>query len=168
MVEISTGSLPEPPGGLAFGEVGLRFERMVPADPRRGFVPGYHFRMVTRAGEVGHINFRIGDTDHIRLYAGHIGYEVQEAFRGHRYAYQACLALAPLVRAIYTSVIITADPDNYPSLRTIQRLGAVFINEVPVPKTDPNYERGSRTKRRFQWTPPEVAYQRPLAEGVEQ
>ncbi len=146
--------LPHPPADLAFGDVRLHFERLAAADLKRGFVPCYNFRILAGPADVGHVNLRIGDNDHIRLYAGHIGYEVLEPYRGHRYAYQACLALAPFVRTFYPSVIITADPDNYPSLRTIARLGAVFINEVPVPKHDPNFGRGSRAKRRFRWTPP--------------
>lgn len=150
---LRTESLPEPPADLAFGDVCLRFERLAAADLKRGFVPCYSFRILAGRNEVGHINLRIGDNEHIRLYAGHIGYEVLEAFRGHRYAYQACLALAPFVREFYDSVIITADPDNHPSLRTIQRLGAEFINEIPVPRNDPNFGRGSRAKRRFRWTP---------------
>ena len=150
----STETFPNPPANLGYGDVRLRFDRLAAADVRRGFVPCYSFRIIAGSYEVGHVNLRIGDTDHIQLYAGHIGYEVLEPFRGHRYAYQACLALAPFVRSFYPSVIITADPDNQASLRTIQRLGAVFINEVPVPRTDPNFARGSRAKRRFEWTPP--------------
>jgi len=148
------GEFPQPPPDLTFGDVRLRFDRLAEADIKRGFVPCYHFRIFADGAEVGHVNFRIGDNEHIRLYAGHIGYEVLERFRGHGYAYKACLALAPFVRTFYQSVIITADPDNNPSLRTIQRLGAEFINEVPVPRNDPNF-RGSRAKRRFQWSLPE-------------
>jgi tagatose 1,6-diphosphate aldolase len=138
---------------LAFGSVSLRLVRIVPPDADRGFVPYYQFSIHASVPDVGHINLRVGDTDHIRLYAGHIGYAVLEPFRGHRYAFQACRALAPLVRSLYSSVIITADLDNHPSLRTIERLGATFINEVPVPPDEPHYQRGSRSKRRYQWTP---------------
>ena len=149
----STSSLPSPPKNLCFGDVQLRFDRLASADLKRGFVPCYNFRIVAGTNEVGHVNLRIGDTAHIRLYAGHLGYEVLERFRGHRYAYQACLALAPFVRMFYDSVIITADPDNHASLRTIERLGAVFINEVAVPRNDPNFSRRSSAKRRFEWSP---------------
>jgi predicted acetyltransferase len=66
---------------------------------------------------------------------------------------QACHAIAPFVRSIYRSVTITCDPDNLASRRTIERLGAKFVDEVAVPPHDPHYQRGSRIKRRYRWTP---------------
>ncbi|MDB6151747.1 MAG: GCN5-related N-acetyltransferase [Chthoniobacteraceae bacterium] len=119
-----------------------------------GLVPFYQFRIqVGGMFDVGKLNFRVGGTEHVRLYVGHIGYEVLEPFRGHGYAEQACRAAAPLVRLIYRSVIITSDPDNYASLSTIERLGAVFLEEVSVPPRDSQYLAGSRRKRRYRWTP---------------
>src|SRR5215470_11046690 len=51
-------------------------------------VPTYFFRMVhARSGEeLGDINLRVSSTPHIKLYAGHLGFFVREANRGHRYA----------------------------------------------------------------------------------
>jgi predicted acetyltransferase len=151
---IALGRFPTPPDVLQSGAVKLRFVRIVSGEPARGFVPAYHFRIFAVAGdEVGHINFRLGDTAHVRLCAGHIGFEILEPFRGHRYALQACQTVAPFVRTFYENVLITCDPDNHPSRRTIERLGAVFMDEVPVPPDDPHYQRGSRSKRRYRWTP---------------
>lgn len=87
------------------------------------------------------------------MIVGHIGYAVLEAYRGHRYAYQACRAIAPFVRNFYHQVIITCDPDNLASVKTIERLGAQFINLVPIPPGDPQYLQGSRYKNRYLWTP---------------
>lgn len=146
--------LPMPPDGLAFGEVSLYFDRLVPADLEQGFAPYYHFRILTPDGwDAGHVNLRVGDSDHINLYAGHIGYSVHELYRGFGYARQGCLAAASFIRTIYPSVIITTDPDNAASLRTIEKLGAVFLEEIPVPPHDPQYRGGSRRKRRFRWVP---------------
>jgi tagatose 1,6-diphosphate aldolase len=50
-------------------------------------------------------------------------------------------------------VTITCDPDNLASIRTIERLGASFADEVPVPPHDPHFQRGSRSKRRYRWIP---------------
>jgi tagatose 1,6-diphosphate aldolase len=139
---------------LAFDQVRLRFVQITPSDAPRGLVPFYHFRIITPDNQdAGHINFKVGDTDHVRLCVGHIGFAVNEAFRGRGLAYQACRAIAPFVRSIYTTAIITADPDNHASIRTIERLGASFVDEVPVPKHDPQYQRGSRRKKRYNWTP---------------
>jgi predicted acetyltransferase len=147
-------SLLNPPETLSSGDVLLRFVRVMPGEPSRGFVPFYNFRILAADGsDVGHINFRVGDTEHIRVSAGHIGYEILEPFRGHGYALQACRAIAPFVRSLYSAVTITCDPDNHASRRTIERLGASFIDEVSVPPNDPHYQRGSRLKRRYTWTP---------------
>lgn len=142
------------PANLSSERVSLHLIQIVPGDPDHGFVPYYKFSIqAADSFEVGHISFRIGDNEHVRFCSGHIGYGVHEPNRGHGYAYQACQAIAPFVRSIYPSVIITADPDNHASIRTIERLGAVFIDEVPVPPYDPHYKKGSRSKRRYQWTP---------------
>ena len=146
--------LPVPPEALSFGEVTLRFVSVEPGEPSRGFVPYYHFRIVAADGtDVGHINYRVGDTEHVRVCAGHIGFEVAEPFRRQGIALKACRAIAPFVRLIHRSVIITCDPDNLASKRTIERLGADFMDEVAVPPQDPHYQRGSRRKLRYNWTP---------------
>ena len=143
-----------PPDILSFGQVRLHFVRVIPGEPSRDFVPAYHFRILVADGsDVGHINFRVGDTEHVRVCAGHIGFEVGEQFRGHGYAFEACRAIAPFVRSIYEAVTITCDPDNVASVRTIERLGAKFTDEVSVPAHDPHYQRGSRRKRRYRWAP---------------
>jgi RimJ/RimL family protein N-acetyltransferase len=146
-------ALPLPPAILSFGQVRLRFVQIVPGNPSRGFVPAYHFRILNAAGaDAGHINFRMCGTEHVRVCAGHIGFEILEAARGHGYAFEACRALAPFVRSFYDSVTITCNPDNVASIRTIERLGARFMDEVPVPPHDPHFKH-SRSKKRYQWTP---------------
>ena len=146
-------TLPEAPRYLFYGAAILRFSHVGAGAPERGLVPYYHYRIFVGELDAGHINLRVGDTQHVRLCAGHIGYGISESFRGHGYAYQACRALAPLVRAISPEVIITTDPDNYASVRTIERLGAVFLDEMAVPEDDPHFAQGSRVKRRYQWSP---------------
>ncbi len=144
----------QPPKTLASGEVRLKFVAVLPGDAARGLVPAYYFTILNAHGaEAGHISFRVGDTDHVRLFAGHIGYEVLKPFRGRGFALLACQAIAPFVRQFYQEIIITADPDNAASLKTIQRLGAVFIDQVPVSPDDPHYQRGSRIKARYRWKP---------------
>ena len=143
-----------PPADLSHGGVQLRFVKVVPGEPKRGFVPYYHFRILAPDGpDVGHINFRVGDTEHVRICAGHVGFEVIESHRGHGYALRACQAIAPFVASVYDAVIITCDPDNLASQRTIERLGACLVDEVDVPPHDPHYQRGSRRKRRYRWEP---------------
>lgn len=146
--------LPDPPTILAAGDVTLRLDRIVPGDTERNFVPYYHFRILNARGvDVGHINFRVGDTDHVRLFAGHVGFAVEGTHRGHGYARQACLAIAPLIQMFYAVIVLTCNPDNLASRRTIECLGAEFLEEVQVPPHEPMYENGARVKRRYSWTP---------------
>lgn len=60
-------------------------------------------------------------------YFGHIGYHVDPPWRGHHYAARACALLAPLIAvAGKSSVVITADPDNFASRRTCERWAACW------------------------------------------
>ena len=146
--------LPPAPESLTHGRVKIVFDTMTEGDEERGFVPGYRFRIIDdQDTDVGHLSFRVGDTEHVRLAAGHIGYEVAEAHRGHGYAVDACLAIAPWVSEVSETVLITVDPDNFPSIRTVERIGATFLDEVDVPVGDPHYLRGSYRKRRYHWNP---------------
>ncbi|MGJ8657911.1 MAG: GNAT family N-acetyltransferase [Akkermansiaceae bacterium] len=147
---------PPAPECMSYGKVKLFFDRLTEGDIARGFVPGYHFKILNGDSvEVGHFNYRIGDTEHVRCAAGHIGYEILEQYRGHGYAGDACLAAAQWIAEVSEKVsqetLVTTDPDNIASIRTIERIGATFIDEVAVPEGDPHFLRGSYSKRRYRW-----------------
>ena len=136
------------------GPISLVFERTVDVEPGGELVPFYHFGIKdVRGTRVGHLNFRIGDTNHIRQCAGHIGYEVFPGYRGNSYAYIACNAIRPFVQVFYDRVILTSDPQNPSSIRTIEKLNARFLDELTVPRHDHSYKSGSRRKRRYEWEP---------------
>ena len=140
------------PNSLASGPITLSFDGVVTPDSHDELVPYYHFKIRdTEGSDVGHINLRVGDTRHVTLFAGHIGFQIDKAHRGRSYALHACLALAPLIRKHYTEVILTADPNNEASLRVLEKLGATFIEELEVPADDPSYASGARRKRRYRW-----------------
>ena len=127
-----------------------------PADPQRGIVPAYHFwmRLKPQAGAeieiAGGIGLRIGNTPHIVLYAGHIGYHVYPPARGRHLARRATALLLPLARRHgITDLWITTNPDNIPSRRTCEGLGATLVETVAVPPDDPLYARGERHKCRY-------------------
>lgn len=143
-----------PPSELSHKDISLEFGGVLPGNPDRGFVPSYHFRILNHEQrDVGHLNVRVGNTDHIRLAAGHIGFEIHPDHRGHHYALKACLAIGPWASGILDEILITTDPDNAASIRTIELLGATFMGLVDVPKNDPHYQRGSFQKRVYQWMP---------------
>ena len=46
-------------------------------------------------------------------------------------------------------VVITCNPDNLPSIRTCERLGAQFQGNVPLPPTTDMAIRGEKSKNRY-------------------
>lgn len=99
-------------------------------------VPTYSFRMLSRHSELelGQINLRIGSTPHLQRYAGHIGYGVHHAHRGHHYAARSVTLLLPLARHhSIDPVWITCDPENTASRRSLEIAGAEFVDVVDVP-----------------------------------
>ncbi len=144
--------LPPPPQALHEEGVALRFSKIV-SPKSRGLAPYYHFRILAGPKDVGHINLRVGDSEHVRLVVGHVGFGVRKHHRGHRYALLACRALGPFARTVAPEVILTCDPGNHASRCTLERLVGGKGGEVSVPRHDPHYRRGARTKLRFRWVP---------------
>lgn len=132
--------------------VTLHFDSIKPVDVEKGYVPYYHFRVIDNTGNnVGHINFRIGNTNHVLFCAGHIGYEIKDMFRGHSYAYHACITIAPFVRSFYPSVVLTCNPDNLASKITIEKLHCKFLGEHQLDENEQAYKNGERTRNRYLW-----------------
>lgn len=102
----------------------------------------------------GQISLRVGETNNIVQYAGHIGYGIDEPHRGHHRAAKACLAIRPLVRQHYLRLIITTNPHNQASQRTLDRIDAKHVNTVDVDENSPTFIiEGSRQKMRYVWEP---------------
>ena len=127
-----------------------------PGDWRKGHPPAYHFWMrVVRPSSAdpaiaGGISLRIGDTPDLRRYVGHVGYNVYPFARGQHLAERSTRLLLPLARRHGLSHLwITANPDNGPSRRTCQRLGAVYVDTVDVPAGHDLHARGERQKCRY-------------------
>lgn len=145
--------LPPPAMALHAEGVALHFSKVV-VPLNRGQAPYYHFRILAGTRDVGHINLRIGESEHVLQIVGHVGYGIRKRHRGKHYALLACLALAPFARTIGPEIIITCAPENHASRRTIERLvGGRRGETVSVPPADPHYRRGARTKLRFRWIP---------------
>src|SRR3954447_18122987 len=148
------------PGRLVGGNLELRLIERIPADHARGFAPAYRFAMVGSASGVvmGNISLRVGHTEHLVLYRGHIGFGVDEPFRGSRLVLRSCRLLAGLVR--YHSLVpvwLTCDEGNVASQRTLEALGAELVEIRTMPADYPYaeyYPPESRTKRRYRWMPP--------------
>jgi len=135
-------------------EVDVIIDRLAGAQPDRMWLPAYICRIVKTGQDdrVGAISVRLGYTEEIVKYGGHIGYGIDLAHRGRRYALKAC----QLVREIFIAhgmdvVWITCNPDNWASRRTCERLGCQLVDIVDLPKHIDMYQDGERQKCRYRW-----------------
>ncbi len=116
------------------GTVDLVPLRVPPADPFLAFGHEKIWR-ITLTGErreIGQISYRDGESRCV-FYYGHIGYHIDEPFRGHHYAGRACrLIEEEIYRSGKSTVIITCDPDNIPSRKTCESLGCLYEGTVHV------------------------------------
>ena len=115
--------------------VTLELFEFIEASDKPYFTPYYIYLIMANGQEVGRLVFRLG-SDEEHYFDGHIGYGIEKQYRGHNYAYQACMALKPLiVEAGYDHVLITCDPDNRASQAIIKHLGATLIDVKEVPSS---------------------------------
>jgi predicted acetyltransferase len=130
--------------------LGLELDSVSPHPVHK--VPTYFFHMRDlRSGvETGRINLRVGSGPHIERYAGHIGYFVEPAYRGHGYASRALRLLMTVARELAIDTLwVTCDPDNIASRRACERAGAVFVEIVDVPLECVIYQSGHPQKCRY-------------------
>lgn len=140
------------PGELIDGDLQLVLEKTNPANPAKGFAPEYRFKMALTGQEkkIGGINLRIGNTERLVKYSGHIGYGVEPEHRGHHYAARSVRLLLPLARQHGMETLwITCNPDNIASRRTCELAGAEFIEIVDLPEDTDMYQKGARQKCRY-------------------
>jgi tagatose 1,6-diphosphate aldolase len=140
------------PGELRDDDIILQLVATQPADPMKGWVPYYVFHILSastgrRAGE---IHLRVGDTEHMRLYGGHVAYGIRPEYRGNHFAGRALRLLIPLARRHGLSELwITCNPENAASRRTCEFAGAELIEIVELPPHVDMYREGERHKCRY-------------------
>jgi predicted acetyltransferase len=129
------------------GDLRLVLAERTPAGNSPWGVPAYSFRMQACDGDyLGRIRLRVGWSEDVIRYAGHVGYTVEPAHLGHRYAERACRLIIPLAkRHRMSSLWITCQPDNRASRRTLERLGAACVGVIDVP---PEYPLDAGAERR--------------------
>jgi predicted acetyltransferase len=129
-------------------------DREIPPDNKRGYVPAYEFtvRLPVIHTPVGRINLRIGNTEHVIKYGGHIGYGIEEKYRDHHYAVKACRLIKQVALDHGLDTLwITCNPDNYPSRRTLEILGCKLVEIIDLPEDLDMYKRGERQVCRYRW-----------------
>lgn len=135
---------------LADDVLRLRFLRLDLHPVHR--VPTYYFELVSvlTNEKAGSINVRNATSRHIDFYAGHLGYAVDAAWRGRRYAARAVRLLLPLLRRLEMQTLwITCDPENVASRRTAELAGAEWIETVDVPDDCIIFKAGHPRKCRY-------------------
>lgn len=98
---------------------------------------------------IGNCDIRLGNSNEL-YYAGNIGYSIRENYRGNNYAYYASLILIDIGKKYgLNKLYITCSPDNIASFKTIEKLGATFIERCDVPSNHWLYRRGEKVKDIF-------------------
>ena len=113
-----------------------------------GFVPYTIISIIVNNEEVGRMVLREGNDKDVYL-EGHISYHIDEEYRGHYFAYKACLLLKEYIDKEY--VLITCSPDNIASKKTIERLNAEYIETIQIPKNQRKYYPNETHKCIYRW-----------------
>ena len=140
------------PGRLVDHDLTLILTEKRPGNPVLDYAPAYRFKMMLAGQnvEMGAIDLRISNSHHIVMYAGHIGYSVYPAYRGHHYAARSVLLLLPLALSHDLNPLwITCNPDNYASRRSCELAGFELVEIVDLPPNTDMYLEGERQKCRY-------------------
>ena len=133
-----------PADGLADSEIYLEIEKCL----IQGDIPLYVMRVVRKDDRVvvGQITLQVAPAEKV-YYMGHIGYRVNETYRGNNYALKACRLMIKQARKHgMKELIITCNPDNWPSRRTLEKLGGFLKGIEKVPVGHELYDKGEREK----------------------
>jgi predicted acetyltransferase len=128
----------------------LVVKELYPGNPAAGWVPAYRFAITVSGQEAGAIELRLGTSDFIQQFAGHVAYGVEPSYRGNRLAARALRLILPLAgRHGFTSIWATVDPDNWASRRSCELAGATMVEIVDLPKDCDMYREGDRQRCRY-------------------
>lgn len=135
------------------GEIELVLGNDDCSDEECGILDGFLFRIYhceTRE-YTGYVSLRLGESPAL-YYLGHIGYRIEEKYRGHGYAFAACKLIKPFIQKLcLESVVITTDTDNIASRKTCEHLECELECISPVPLAYRKLCSGSRAKCRYIW-----------------
>lgn len=137
---------------LVTNEIFLRLNDTCEEQPQKGWLPAYYFDICLLDGTViGACDLRIGHNSKTYI-GGNIGYQINEEYRGHRYAVKACELLFKQAKKHDMSyLIITCDPANIASSRTCEIAGGQFLEITDIPEDNEMYSEGKRKVKVFKF-----------------
>ncbi|WP_066890287.1 GNAT family N-acetyltransferase [Clostridium nigeriense] len=138
---------------LTNGEIDLKLEEKIPYNEAKDYVPTYKYKITLHGlnETIGNIDIRIGYNEGT-YYGGNIGYTIEENYRGSNYAAKACKIIKAIAIAHgMNKLIITCNPDNYPSRKTCEKIGAKLKEIVDLPIYNEMYKIGEKQKCLYVW-----------------
>lgn len=115
-------------------------------------VPTVFYDIYVSGFKTGKCDLRLKN-DGFMYYYGNVGYNIKESYRGHHYAYYACKILFKIAKEEFglKELIITCNPDNDASYKTLKRLGGKLVEIAQIPYDHELYEKGDRFKCIFRF-----------------
>lgn len=135
-------------------ELSLVLNKDSPANDAKNWLRSLEYNVINNSNNTvaGKIDLRIGYTNSIVFYGGHIGYSIDEEYRGNHLAGKACLLLKDEIKKHGLDVIwITCNPNNHASRKTCEWIGAALIEIVDLPKDNDMYNENVTRKCRYRW-----------------
>ena len=134
------------------GEITIVQNARFGREPDVGIEKTYCFNIFLNESKriIGYVDLRVGENEFL-YYLGHIGYRINERYRGHHYATKATLlALNKAREENMKRVIITCNPDNIASYKSIVATGATLLEVTEVPQWHELYKRKEKEKCIFE------------------
>jgi tagatose 1,6-diphosphate aldolase len=140
------------PNDIIKGEkVHLRVNKLCEGIDEIEWKPAYRFDICDLdMNVVGVLDLRLGYSDYLVKFAGHLGYEIKPKYRGNSYSYYACKLLNTLLLKHQMDTIwITCNPENAASIRICEKLEAALVETIDIPVDTDMYDKGERQKLRY-------------------
>ena len=113
-------------------------------------LPHYCFFIMLGSHKIGSITLRLGYND-MTMVHGHVGYTIDEGYRGHGYSYYALELIIDLAQEHgYDHLLLTCDPHNMSSIKSVLKAGGILVQEsIEVPKDHIYYVFGLTHLNRY-------------------
>ncbi len=97
---------------------------------------------------VGRVEYRFESDYEVKFY-GNVGYVIYPPYRGNNYAYLGTKLMLEKIAIRHpeiNQVVITCNPDNIASKKTIEKLDATYLGRIKVDRHHELYRLGEKEK----------------------